>query len=132
VLSLEVPDEPVWVRCDPDRIQQVVTNLLDNAVKSSPPFTSVEVTVAVDGDDVEVAVLDHGPGLSDTELTRVFDKFVRGRTSTPTGTGLGLYICRQIVEAQGGTIRAERGDANGARLVVSLPLAAAPSETVGA
>jgi signal transduction histidine kinase len=130
VLSLDVPDERAWVRCDPDRLQQVLTNLLDNAVKSSPPMTPIEVSVVPHGDDVEIAVRDHGPGLSDAELTRVFDKFVRGRTSTPTGTGLGLYICRQLVEAQGGSIRAERATDGGARFVVSLPRAAAPAEPV--
>jgi signal transduction histidine kinase len=132
VLSLELPDLPAWVRCDPDRVQQVITNLLDNAVKSSPPLTPIEVSVTSDESMVEVAVRDHGPGLSDAELTRVFDKFVRGRTSTPTGTGLGLYICRQIVEAQGGTIRAERGDGGGASFVFTLPRVPASAEPVGA
>jgi signal transduction histidine kinase len=131
VLSLELPDEPARVRCDPDRLQQVVTNLLDNAIKSSPPLTPIEVSVVVLEHDVEIVVRDHGPGLSDAELTRVFDKFVRGRTSTPTGTGLGLYICRQLVEAQGGSIRAERAGDGGARFVVALPRAAAPAEPVG-
>jgi signal transduction histidine kinase len=132
IFSLELPDDPAWVRCDPDRVQQVMTNLLDNAVKSSPPLTPVEVSVALVGEQVEVSVRDHGPGLSDVELTRVFEKFVRGRTSTPTGTGLGLYISRQLVEAQGGAIRAERGDDGGARFVVTLPCVEAPAEPVGA
>lgn len=132
ILSLELPDDPAWVRCDPDRVQQVMTNLLDNAVKSSPPLTPIEVSVAIVGEQIEIAVRDHGPGLSDAELTRVFEKFVRGRTSTPTGTGLGLYISRQLVEAQGGAIRAERGDDGGARFVVTLPRVDAPAEPVGA
>jgi signal transduction histidine kinase len=133
-LELSLPDSPAWVRCDPDRVQQVITNLLDNAIKSSPPATPIEVSVSLSpsGEQVEVAVRDHGPGLSDAELTRVFEKFVRGRTSTPTGTGLGLYICRQLVEAQGGTIRAERGEGNGARFVILLPRVAAPAEPVHA
>jgi signal transduction histidine kinase len=130
VLTLDLPDHPAWVRCDPDRLQQVMTNLLDNAVKSSPPMTPIEIGVAVHDDQVTVSVRDHGPGLSDAELTRVFDKFVRGRTSTPTGTGLGLYISRQLVEAQGGSIRAERSDGGGATFVVTLPRAAAPADTL--
>ena len=132
VLTLDLAGSPTWVRCDPDRIQQVITNLLDNAVKSSPPMTPIEVSVRESDDWVEVTVRDHGPGLSDAELTRVFDKFVRGRTSTPTGTGLGLYISQQIVEAQGGHIRAERGADGGARFVFTLPRIAAPAEPVGA
>lgn len=132
ILSLALPDDPAWVHCDPDRVQQVITNLLDNAIKSSPPLTPIEVTVTSGDEHVEVVVRDHGPGLSDAELTRVFEKFVRGRTSTPTGTGLGLYICRQLVEAQGGTIRAERAEDRGARFVVALPRVQAPAEPVGA
>ena len=131
VISLELPDGPAWVRCDPDRIQQVITNLLDNALKSSPPAAPIEVTVTDDGHHVEVSVRDHGPGLSESELTRVFDKFVRGRTSTPTGTGLGLYISRQLVEAQGGSLRAGHAPGGGALFVVTMPRVAAPSETVG-
>jgi signal transduction histidine kinase len=131
VLTLDLPETPAWVRCDPDRVQQVVTNLLDNAVKSSPPLAPIEITLSVEGGDVRLAVRDHGAGLSDSELSRVFDKFVRGRTSTPTGTGLGLYICRQIVAAQGGTIAAERGEDGGARFVVTLPRAEAPADAVG-
>jgi signal transduction histidine kinase len=131
ILTLELPQGRLWVRCDPDRLQQIVTNLLDNAVKSSPPLTPIEVSVVPGEDSVDIAIRDHGPGLSDSELTRVFDKFVRGRTSTPTGTGLGLYICRQLVEAQGGTIRAERASDGGARFVVTLPRAAMHAEAMG-
>jgi signal transduction histidine kinase len=131
VFSLDVPDGSTWVRCDPDRMRQVMTNLLDNAVKSSPPMTPIDVSITDDGSHVEIAVRDHGAGLSDAELTRVFEKFVRGRTSTPSGTGLGLYICRQLVEAQGGTIRAERAADGGARFVVALPRVPAPAEPVG-
>lgn len=131
VITLEVPDGPAWVRCDTDRVRQVVTNLLDNAVKSSPPMAPIEVYVTDDGASVEVSVRDHGPGLSDAELTRVFEKFVRGRTSTPTGTGLGLYISRLLVEAQGGTIRAGRGPDGGAVFTIALPRASAPAEPVG-
>lgn len=131
VITLELPDGPAWVRCDTDRVRQVVTNLLDNAVKSSPPMAPIEVSVTDDGTYVSLAVRDHGPGLSDAELTRVFEKFTRGRTSTPSGTGLGLYISRRLVEAQGGTIRAGRGPDGGAVFTVSLPRASAPAEPVG-
>ena len=131
VISLEVPDDAAWVHCDPDRMRQVITNLLDNAVKSSPPLTPIEVQITDDGTNVHVAVRDHGPGLSDAELTRVFDKFVRGRTSTPSGTGLGLYISRRLVEAHGGAISAGRGADGGAVFTVSLPRAEAPAEPVG-
>ena len=132
VIELDLPDDAAWAHCDPDRIQQVLTNLLDNAIKSSPPLTPIEVGMRVTDTEVVVSVHDHGPGLSDAELTRVFDKFVRGRTSTPTGTGLGLYICRQLIEAHGGTITAERGEDGGALFAFRLPRVPAPAEPVGA
>jgi len=130
VITLDVPERATWVHCDPDRLRQVITNLLDNAVKSSPPLAPIEVSVTDDGTTVDVCVRDHGPGLSDAELTRVFDKFVRGRTSTPSGTGLGLYISRRLVEAHGGTITARRAPDGGAVFVVSLPRIEAPAEPV--
>jgi signal transduction histidine kinase len=75
-----------------------------------------------------VSVTDHGPGLSTGDLSRVFDKFVRGRSTTTSGTGLGLYICRQIIEAHGGTIRAESTPGGGATLVFELALVSSQSE----
>ncbi|HVF19889.1 MAG TPA: sensor histidine kinase [Mycobacteriales bacterium] len=123
-VTLTVADDPIPVSLDPERIQQVLTNLLDNAVRSGPGLTPVDVVVEARGDVARVEVRDHGPGLSPNELGRVFEKFVRGRTSTVSGTGLGLYISRQIVEAHGGTIYAEtRGD--GATFSFDLPLAPA-------
>ena len=129
LVSVTVDDRAAWVRADPERVQQVLTNLLDNAVKSSPPLSPVEIELVVRDDVVEVAVNDHGPGLSDMDLSRVFDKFVRGRTTT-VGSGLGLYICRQVVEAHGGSIRAESNTGGGARFVFTMPLAPAPAEPV--
>jgi len=121
-VTLALPGAPVWVRLDPERIQQVLTNLLDNAVKSGPSVNPIEVTVEERGDVGRVEVRDHGAGLSAGELGRAFDKFVRGRTSTVSGTGLGLYICRQIVEAHGGQIRAESRE-DGAAFSFDLPRA---------
>ncbi len=132
-VTLTTPDDPMWVRADPERMQQVLTNLLDNAAKSSPPYASIEVVVEHAGNDVRVDVVDHGPGLSEEERSRVFEKFVRGRSSTTQGTGLGLYICRRIVEAHGGTIEAQSGEeGSGATFEVTLPLVAAPAEPVNA
>jgi len=130
VVRLHLPDEAAWVRCDPERIQQVLTNLLDNATKSAPG-SPVDVTVAVLDDDVRVAVADDGPGMSEGELARVFDKFVRGRTSTPAGTGLGLYICKQVVDAHGGTIGATSEEGHGATVAFTLPLVEAPIARAG-
>jgi signal transduction histidine kinase len=130
VVRLHVNDTPAWVRCDPERIQQVLTNLLDNALKSAPA-SPVDVTVDVVAGEVQVAVADDGPGMSESELARVFDKFVRGRTSTPAGTGLGLYICKQVVNAHGGSITATSEEGHGATVAFSLPLVEAPIASAG-
>ena len=130
VIRLHLPDDPAWVRCDPERIQQVLTNLLDNALKSAPA-SPVDVTVSVREDEVYVGVADDGPGMSETELARVFDKFVRGRTSTPAGTGLGLYICKQVVDAHGGAITATSEEGHGATVSFTLPLVQAPIARAG-
>jgi signal transduction histidine kinase len=130
VLRLTLPDEPTWVRCDRERITQVMTNLLDNAVKSAPTG-ALDITVTRQGREAVVSVTDQGPGMSETELARVFDKFVRGRTSTPAGTGLGLYICKQVVDAHGGEIYASSQEGRGATVTFTLPLVDAPVSSAG-
>ena len=121
--DLDVDRVPVVV--DVDRIQQVLTNLIDNAAKASPPNGTVTVHVWRDGEQALVSVTDEGPGLSAELQDRVFDKFVRGRDSNVSGTGLGLYISRQIVDAHGGDLRVEAGETGGATFTFSLPVAAA-------
>jgi signal transduction histidine kinase len=127
-IRLNLPDDPAWVRCDRERITQVLTNLLDNAVKSAPG-SPLDITVATQGGSAVVSVTDEGPGMNEAELARVFDKFVRGRTSTPAGTGLGLYICKQIVTAHGGDITATSTEGRGATVSFTLPLVDAPVES---
>lgn len=108
------------VRADPERIQQVLANLLDNAMKNSPSGTRIDVVLDVSGDDARVRVSDRGAGLTEDELGRVFEKFSRGRYTTVTGTGLGLYICRMIIDAHGGRIWAETRDGGGMTVTFTL------------
>jgi signal transduction histidine kinase len=125
LIALWVPDEPVFVQADGHRIRQVFSNLIDNAVKHSPSTSPVAVRMELDGDAVAVHVTDEGPGLPPGELERVFERFVRGRGTAVQGTGLGLHICRQIVEAHHGRIWAESADGRGATFTVRLPLVSA-------
>lgn len=125
--ELELPTRSVLVRADPDRIQQVLTNLLDNAHQNSPPDQPVRVSLEADGRMARVAVRDHGPGLDEETAGRIFEKFVRGRSNAVTGTGLGLYVSRRIVEAHDGRIWAEPDLVDGARFVFEVPLAAPDS-----
>lgn len=130
-IRLSVPDDATWVNCDRERITQVMTNFLDNAVKSAPAGP-IDVAVSTRDGLAVVSVADEGPGMSETELARVFDKFVRGRTSTPAGTGLGLYISKQIITAHGGEIDARSEEGRGATVSFSLPMTAAPAESARA
>ncbi|MBV8982871.1 MAG: sensor histidine kinase [Acidimicrobiia bacterium] len=126
-ISVSTPDGNAWVRADPERVQQVLTNLLDNAAKNSAPETPIDISVEASGQEVLVAVTDRGAGIPSDELSRVFDKFVRGRATDTRGTGLGLYICRRIIDAHGGRIWAT-SEPGGTTLTFSLPLVPAPTE----
>jgi signal transduction histidine kinase len=128
-ITLHASDVPAWVRADPDRIQQVLLNLLDNAATNAPAGTEIEVAMRAGDGEVEVSVVDHGPGLRDADLDRVFEKFVRGR-NTVRGTGLGLYLAREIMNAHHGRIWAAQGEGTGAVFTFALPLVAAPREPV--
>ncbi len=110
---------PVHVRVDPVLVERAVGNLLDNAVKYSPPGAPIEVTVR----DGEVVVADHGPGIAAEDLPRIFDRFYRAAAArSKPGAGLGLAIVREAAEAHGGTATAESG-ADGARFRLTLPVA---------
>ena len=114
---------PLLVRADPERIHQVLANLLDNAIKHSPAGTTIDVHVtATDQDQAMVEVGDRGAGITEDELERAFEKFSRGRRGTVRGTGLGLYICRKIVNAHEGRIWAARRPGGGATVTFTLPL----------
>ena len=127
-LRVTVAPERLSLRGDPERLHQVIANLLDNAVRHSPDRGRVSVDAVDDGSHVRIEVSDQGPGIADWEAARVFERFYRSddaRSSSEGGTGLGLSIARWIVELHGGDIRAERAHPAGCRMVVTLPKAAA-------
>jgi two-component system sensor histidine kinase MprB len=110
---------PVQVRVDPVLVERAVGNLLDNAVKYSPPGAPIEVSVR----EGEVVVTDHGPGIAEDDLPRIFDRFYRAATArAKPGAGLGLAIVREAAEAHGGAATAE-SSADGARFRLTLPAA---------
>lgn len=99
-------------------IERAVSNLIDNAAKWSPPGEVIEVSV----EGGEIVVRDHGPGIADEDLPFVFDRFYRAPAArSMPGSGLGLAIVRQVADAHGGTVEAERADGGGARLRLTLP-----------
>ncbi len=118
-------DGRVPVLADPEDLQLVWTNLLENAVRYSPEGSSVEVAVARSGDKARITFQDHGAGISPSDLPRIFDRFYRGdpsRTRATGGFGLGLAIVKALVEAYGGTIAAESDPGKGTRMTVELPV----------
>jgi two-component system sensor histidine kinase MprB len=109
--------EPTLVRGEPERIGRAVSNLLDNAVKWSPPGATVEVELAGGA----LAVRDHGPGFTDADLPHVFERFYRADTARGTpGSGLGLAIVKQAAEAHGGWAAAANAADGGALIRVSF------------
>jgi signal transduction histidine kinase len=119
--------EELQMRMDPLRIEQVVTNLIDNAIKYSPEGGQIDVELGEDAARglVIFAVRDRGVGVSPEHRAHIFDRFYQahagGALTSMAGMGLGLYISRQIVELHGGAIEAEFPDDGGTRFVVSLP-----------
>lgn len=134
-LETTLGSSPVPLDCDPDRLQQVVLNLLVNAVKFTPSGGRVQVRTEVAGQRTRVVVADTGPGISPTFLGHVFDPFRQAESSTTRphgGLGLGLAIAKHLVELHGGTVTAaSKGLGEGATFVVTLPLAVetAPSQS---
>jgi two-component system sensor histidine kinase VicK len=105
--SVSVPDSEVHLLADALRLEQVLDNFLSNAVKYSPNGGDIEVRVCVDNDGVLLSVQDHGIGLPTGEDTRIFEVFGRASNAAAEqiqGLGLGLAICRQLIEAHGGRI----------------------------
>jgi PAS domain S-box-containing protein len=123
---VSVPDDSKIVAGDRDRLEQVLGNLLENAVKYSPDGSDITVTVEDRGDSFVTAVCDRGIGIPADELGQVFERFHRGRQVSSTnygGLGLGLYITKQIIERHGGTIWVESREGQGTAFYFSLPVA---------
>jgi signal transduction histidine kinase len=123
-IALEVPPGEVEVQADPSRLRQVFDNLLGNAIRHSPDGGTVRVGLRGEADGATLWVADEGPGIPAHQVGRLFQKFSRLDEAVAGGgggTGLGLYICRSIVEAHGGRIAVTAGPGGGARFEVWLP-----------
>jgi signal transduction histidine kinase len=115
-------DEPVQMSIDPLRIERVVANLVDNAIKYAPPPSHIVVRLRSTPAGAMISVIDAGPGLEAVDLSRLFEPYRRGRTSRGcTGSGLGLFVSKKIVELHGGTIGVESVVGLGTRFFFELP-----------
>ena len=127
-VKVEIPNEIPLVPFDPLLIEQVLTNLIDNAIKYTPTNTPICLTAKMDGGSIFVEVADRGAGIPVGEEERIFEKFVRGSTAGG-GIGLGLTICRAIVNAHGGRIWVENRPKGGAIFRFTLPISEHPPVT---
>jgi len=124
-LRLDAAPPHLVVRADPMRVTQVVQNILGNAIKFSPPGRAVHARFYVSESEALVEICDEGPGLTDEDLSKLFTKYARLSNKPTAGeksSGLGLSICRHLVELHGGKIGARRNDGPGATFWFTLPL----------
>jgi two-component system sensor histidine kinase KdpD len=119
------PDLPL-VRADAAQLERVFSNLIENAIKFSPPGDPVQITGGTGPAFVTVRVIDHGRGIPREDRLRIFEPFFRGRSRRPGGSGLGLAICRGFVEANGGRIVLQSDVERGTSFAVSFPLVDQP------
>lgn len=133
-LTLDLPSEPIQLWVDPTRLEQILTNLLNNAAKYTDPGGRIVLTVKQHGGELRFSVRDTGVGIAPEMLPRIFDLFVQGDRSldrSQGGMGVGLTLVRRLVELHGGQIEAHSdGHGRGSEFVVRLPLVAGPESAV--
>ncbi len=123
-IDLELPRQPVELLADASRLQQLFSNLLENAVRYTDVNGTLRISVGVDRDTVRIDFLDSGPGVSASQLPRLFERFYRGESSRNRehgGAGLGLAICRSIANAHDGSLVADHSPYGGLWLILRLP-----------
>jgi two-component system sensor histidine kinase KdpD len=126
-IEFALPPELPLVRGDAAQLERVFSNLLENAIKASPPGAPVRISGGANGGRVTVRVSDDGPGIPRQHRARVFEPFFRGARDGAGNAGLGLAICRGFVEANGGRIVLQPGEGRGTAFAVSFPVAAHPA-----
>jgi two-component system sensor histidine kinase KdpD len=127
-LTVSLPPDLPALEFDPVLIERVFCNLLENAAKYTPPGSTVEISAHIEGPEALISMTDNGPGLAPGSEEAVFEKFTRGeREPTTLGVGLGLTICRAIVQAHKGRIWAENVPSGGARFTFTLPVGTPPT-----
>jgi two-component system phosphate regulon sensor histidine kinase PhoR/two-component system sensor histidine kinase VicK len=134
LLSVALPTDLPTIAADRGSVSEVLGNLIDNAIKYSNEGGSVAVTASADGDFVRVSVQDHGIGMPGNVVSNLFHKFYRSHRSRETvaGTGIGLYICKAIVESHGGTISVRSVEGEGSTFDFTLPIYSTVAEKLKA
>jgi len=120
-IRLQTRLEPATAWADQVRVGQMVANLLSNALKYTPKGGLVRLEVTPEGPWAIIRVSDSGPGIPADELPHVFDRFFRGRTASPSGTGIGLTVVAELAQAHGGTAEAASQPGQGSTFTIRLP-----------
>ena len=124
-IAVDLADSGRHIDADFRRLKQALIIGLDNAIKHSPPGTTVTIVTSIEGEHASIAIADQGPGIDEADLPRVFERFFRGRDkadSFASGLGIGLAIAKDIVERHGGSISLGNRPEGGAALVILLPV----------
>jgi signal transduction histidine kinase len=119
-VDVDVPEGAALIRCDADRIVEVLINLLDNAVKHTPAGGSITVALSRLPDRIAICVSDTGPGIDPDDVPFLFERYWKARRDA-RGLGMGLYICRHIIEQHGGTIDVDTALGHGSKFRFTLP-----------
>jgi signal transduction histidine kinase len=133
-IELSLPPAPVRTYCDALRVEQIVGNLISNAIKYSPNARRIEVDLSHEGEHARIVVRDYGMGMSEEDQRTLFEPFQRAtpaKDTTIPGAGLGLYVVHRLVQAHGGCIDVASSPGQGARFSVKLPLHAQAAVAVG-
>ena len=122
--KISLPSKTVEPFLDKDKIEQVLRNILDNAIKYSPKGGEIRITRIRDNDDFKVSIKDRGPGMTSEQVDKIFNKFYRVDTadSAPEGTGLGMTIVKYLIEAHGGKVWVESELGKGTTVSFTIPL----------
>lgn len=123
-IELQLPDAPIWVQGDETTLPSVFFNLVENAIKYAPKSERIELVLQTQGEDYLIEVRDEGEGIAKAERAKIFDKFYRignEETRTAKGTGLGLYIVKQVTEAHGGRVAVRENSPQGTVFQIFLP-----------
>ncbi len=122
-VRLQVDGDPFEIVADANRLYHAILNLVENAVKYSPPETNVMVAATFSGGGTEINISDEGPGIPEDDLPRIFEKYYRGRSAgSLQGNGLGLAVVKTIVEAHGGKVTVRNRSVGGAQFTINLPV----------
>jgi len=124
-LSVDLPETPLVMQCDPEHLKRIVYNLLSNAARYTPEGRPMQVTGRSEAEHIVLQFSDAGPGMTEDQLARIFQPYYRteeARQSPFAGAGLGLFIVRHLVEAHGGTVQVTSQPGQGTTFTLRLPL----------